>query len=104
MTSTNQDSGAGFAFAIGAYLLWGLLPFYMKAMAHIPAAEVVAHRVIWAIPVAGLVLLVTGRFTDLLVALKTPRMLAMAALTPRAAALPMNSRRVILPAVTRLVI
>jgi len=81
MTSTNQDSGAGFAFAIGAYLLWGLLPFYMKAMAHIPAAEVVAHRVIWAIPVAGLVLLVTGRFTDLLVALKTPRMLAMAALT-----------------------
>jgi chloramphenicol-sensitive protein RarD len=27
----------GFLFALSAYLLWGFLPFFMKAVAHIPA-------------------------------------------------------------------
>ena len=30
---------ARFAFALTAYLLWGFLPFFMKAVAHIPAFE-----------------------------------------------------------------
>ena len=46
--ATNGDSLSGFLFALTAYLLWGFLPFFMKAVAHIPAAEVVAH----AMPVA----------------------------------------------------
>jgi chloramphenicol-sensitive protein RarD len=53
-TLTARDSATrGFLFALSAYLLWGFLPFYMKAVAHIPAAEVVAHRIIWSVPVAG---------------------------------------------------
>ena len=43
----NGDSPRGFAFALTAYLLWGVLPFFMKAVAHIPASEVVAHRIVW---------------------------------------------------------
>ena len=35
----NTDSAQGFAFALTAYLLWGFLPFFMKAVAHIPAPE-----------------------------------------------------------------
>jgi chloramphenicol-sensitive protein RarD len=46
----------GFFYALAAYLLWGFLPFYMKAVAHIPAIEVVAHRVIWSLPIAGALL------------------------------------------------
>ena len=52
----NRDTLAGFLFALSAYLMWGFLPFYMKAVAHIPPQEVIAHRVLWSIPVAGLVL------------------------------------------------
>ena len=75
------DSPRGFAFALTAYLLWGFLPFFMKAVAHIPAAEVVAHRIIWSVPVAGLVLVWLGRTADIKAALRSPRMLAMATLT-----------------------
>lgn len=76
-----SGSARGFLFALSAYLLWGLLPFYMKAVAHIPAAEVVAHRVVWSVPVAGLVLLALGRMADIAAALRSPRTLLMAALT-----------------------
>lgn len=78
----SQDKAArGFLFALSAYLLWGFLPFYMKAVAHIPAAEVVAHRITWSVPVAGLVLLWLGRTADIRAALRSPRTLAMGALT-----------------------
>ncbi|ARO29485.1 transporter protein RarD [Rhizobium sp. NXC14] len=77
----NEDSPRGFAFALTAYLLWGFLPFYMKAVAHIPPAEVIAHRIVWSLPLAGIVLVVLGRTADIRAALRSPRMLAMGALT-----------------------
>ena len=75
------DSPRGFAFALTAYVLWGFLPFFMKAVAHIPAPEVVAHRIIWSVPLAGLVLVWLGRTADIKSALRSPRMIAMATLT-----------------------
>lgn len=77
----NEDSPRGFAFALTAYLLWGFLPIYMKAVAHISPAEVIAHRILWSLPLAGIVLLILGRTQDIAVALRSPRMLAMAAMT-----------------------
>jgi chloramphenicol-sensitive protein RarD len=77
----NEDSMRGFGFALGAYLLWGFLPVYMKALAHVPAVEIIAHRAIWSLPVAGLVLILSRRTADLKRALKTPRMVGMAAMT-----------------------
>ncbi|WKL27115.1 EamA family transporter RarD [Sinorhizobium meliloti] len=71
----------GFAFALAAYLLWGFLPFFMKAVSHIPAAEVVAHRIVWSVPLAGLVLVWLGRTQDVKVALRSPRVLMMATVT-----------------------
>ena len=75
------DSLSGFLYALSSYLLWGFLPLYMKALAHIPPVEVIAHRILWSVPVALAVLLATGRTADLRHALRTPRMLAMAAVT-----------------------
>lgn len=80
-TKPNEDSPKGLALAILAYVLWGFLPFYMKALAHIPPPEVIAHRVIWSVPIAGAVLWLTGRTADLSRALKTPRMLGMGMVT-----------------------
>ncbi len=77
----NEDSPRGFTFALTAYLLWGFLPIYMKAVAHISPAEVIAHRIVWSLPLAGIVLIVLGRTQDIRTALGSPRMLAMAALT-----------------------
>lgn len=80
-SARNEDSLSGLAFAVSAYVFWGFLPLYMKLMDHIPAEEVLAHRVIWSVPVAGLVLIVLRRTDDLMAALRTPRVLAMGLLT-----------------------
>ena len=77
----NPDTARGFGFALTAYVLWGFLPLYMKALSHIPTLEVLAHRVIWSVPIALVVLAVLGRTADLKAALTNPKMLAMAALT-----------------------
>ena len=77
----NRDTPAGFVFAVSAYLMWGVLPLYMKLLDHVPAAEVVAHRVVWSVPIAMLVLVALGRTSDLSAALASPRTLAMGVLT-----------------------
>jgi len=79
----DTDNGArrGFVLALAAYFLWGLLPFFMKAVAHLPLAEVIAHRIVWSLPIAAAVLVWLGRTADFKTALRSPRMLGMAALT-----------------------
>ncbi|WP_306118697.1 MULTISPECIES: EamA family transporter RarD [unclassified Roseitalea] len=76
-----REPASGFAFAIAGFLLWGVLPIYVKLVDHVPPVELVAHRIIWSVPVAGLVLVALGRTRDLRAALASPRTLAMAALT-----------------------
>lgn len=80
-TKTDEDSRAGLAFAVSAYLIWGGLPIYLKLMSHIPPAEVVAHRIIWSVPIAAAILMALGRTRDIRAALTSPKMLAMGALT-----------------------
>lgn len=75
------DSPRGLIYAIAAYGLWGFLPIYMKALAHIPPTEVIAHRVLWSLPIAAAVLLWQGRAAEVRDALRQPRLLGMAALT-----------------------
>jgi chloramphenicol-sensitive protein RarD len=80
-TAQGGDSLSGFFFALTAYLLWGFLPVYMKALAHVPPPEVIAHRVVWSVPIALAVLWWLGRTSDLKAAIRSPRMLGMAAVT-----------------------
>ncbi|MGQ0609930.1 MAG: EamA family transporter RarD [Paracoccaceae bacterium] len=77
----HTDTALGFAYALGAYVFWGFLPLYMKALAHVPTLEVLAHRVIWSVPVSIMVLLVLRRGADLRAALRSWRLLGMAAMT-----------------------
>jgi chloramphenicol-sensitive protein RarD len=77
----NEDSLSGVLYALAAYVMWGFLPIYMKALAHIPTPEVIAHRVLWSLPLAGVVILLMGRTRDLRTALRTPRMLGMGIVT-----------------------
>ncbi len=38
--------------ALSAYVLWGLLPVYWKAIEHVPAQEILSHRVVGSLAVA----------------------------------------------------
>jgi chloramphenicol-sensitive protein RarD len=44
--STTQSRGL--AHGIAAYSLWGLFPLYWKMLTHVPALEVLAHRIVWS--------------------------------------------------------
>lgn len=81
VASDNVDTPQGFALAISCYAFWGVFPLYLKFLDHVPAIEVVAHRVLWSIPFAGVVLVLTGRTQELKQALRTPSVLGMACLT-----------------------
>lgn len=82
MTSEAPDTARGFAFATSAYLIWGLiLPVYMKTLAAVPPLEIVAQRIVWAIPFAAAILWWLGKFEGLSPAFRSPRTLLLAALT-----------------------
>lgn len=67
------DTLQGFLYALAAYVFWGFLPIYMKLVAHLPTVEVLAHRVIWSVPIALVLLLWLGRTSDIWRALRSPR-------------------------------
>jgi len=60
MTSTTEQKldRDGVIAALTAFTFWGLVPIYYKGLQDVGAWEVLAHRVIWSIPVLLLFLLV----------------------------------------------
>ena len=38
----------GIAYALGAYIFWGLHPIYWKLLQNVPSVEIVSHRIIWS--------------------------------------------------------
>jgi chloramphenicol-sensitive protein RarD len=77
----NRDTNAGFLYAGGAYLIWSVLPLYMKLLSHVPAWEIVPHRIVWSLPLAALVIWWHGLGTDIKAAIANPRMLSLAFVT-----------------------
>lgn len=54
MTSAETDNAAretraGLLLGLSAYLLWGVMPVYFKALAHVPPGEILGHRIIWSL-------------------------------------------------------
>ncbi len=48
----------GYILGITAYLIWGLLPLYFKAIATVPSVEIIIHRVLWSALFGALLLAV----------------------------------------------
>jgi len=49
MTTTDHSrTRIGVAYALAAFLSWGLNPFYFKAVADIPTLEILGHRIVWS--------------------------------------------------------
>jgi len=53
---------AGVLAALGAYIFWGLAPLYFKLIQIVPPIEVIAHRIVWSVPLlAGFLLMRDGK-------------------------------------------
>ncbi len=71
----------GILYAAGAYLLWGLLPLYWKALHNVPSSQIVAHRLVWSLVFVGLVLTARRNWGWLGKAIRQPRVLLIFALS-----------------------
>lgn len=65
----------GTLYAVAAYVLWGLLPIYWKALADVPALQTTAHRVLWSALFVALVLGLRRDWRWLKPALRSPQVL-----------------------------
>lgn len=65
--------GAG----LGCYLIWGFIPLLFQAIGRMGVSpwEILAHRVLWSLPTAALLVGLAGQGGHLLEALKSPRTL-----------------------------
>jgi chloramphenicol-sensitive protein RarD len=60
-TPPRTDSN-GVGAALAAYIFWGLAPIYFKLIQSAPPLEIIAHRILWSVPLlAGFLLLRDGR-------------------------------------------
>jgi chloramphenicol-sensitive protein RarD len=71
MVARTQVVGA--AFAVAAFGWWGAVPLYWRTVRAVPAGEMVAHRVVWALPVLWLLLARGSRIREVVRALKDAR-------------------------------
>jgi chloramphenicol-sensitive protein RarD len=73
----------GLLFALGAYFIWGLFPIYWKTIQHVPALQLIGHRIVWSFLLLMLILSVGGNIKGLaakMTDLKILRIYALAAL------------------------
>lgn len=69
----SHSSRTGFAFAVAAYFAWGIFPVYFRAMKQVPAAEILAHRILWSAVFLSLLVTAGGRWPQLVAALRSWR-------------------------------
>jgi chloramphenicol-sensitive protein RarD len=81
MTDQHRTHRAGLLLGLGAYLMWGVLPIYFKAVDHVPAFEIVAHRIIWSLIFLALLATLWRRWPGIRAALGTGKVLLTLILT-----------------------
>jgi chloramphenicol-sensitive protein RarD len=58
---------------LGAYALWGVLPLYFKALIHVGATQIVAHRILWSLLFLGTLATLWGKWPLIRAALANRR-------------------------------
>lgn len=67
----------GIIAALCAYLMWGFLPIYFKAVQQVAALEILSHRVLWAIPFGALIIALRRQWPEVRRALTHRRTLGL---------------------------
>lgn len=65
-----SDGRTGALAALGAFLCWGVFGIYFKALGHVPAAEVLAHRILGGALFALVFQALWGRLGEITAALR----------------------------------
>ncbi|MFM6829625.1 MAG: EamA family transporter RarD [Novosphingobium sp.] len=71
----------GLAAALIAYIFWGVLPLYFRALHGVPPLELVGWRVVFTLPVCLVIVAIRKQGPQLRAAFASPRLLAQLALS-----------------------
>lgn len=78
--ATRENTRLGVFAGLTAYLIWGLVPMFFKRIAEVPADEIIAHRVVWAMVLMTAVIGFGRGFADAWRVARIPAQLARIAL------------------------
>ena len=65
-----SKNASGLPAALGAYVIWGLLPLYLILVAAVPPFEFVAWRIVWTLPFCLLIVALRRQGPELATALR----------------------------------
>lgn len=60
-----SEGQKGIIWAAGAYIVWGVLPIYWKTLQHVPSAEILTSRVLWACLFTLIIVILMGNLSTL---------------------------------------
>lgn len=69
------ETRKGVIYGLAAYLAWGVIPIYFKAVKSVPPLEVLAHRVIWSLAFLFFLIQIKRGWPAVIGALRTRRTL-----------------------------
>lgn len=64
MSQPTPTVRAGLGFGLAAYGLWGFAPLFWRQLGHVPALELLAHRVVWGLVFFALYAARAGKLGD----------------------------------------
>jgi chloramphenicol-sensitive protein RarD len=72
----SRETRLGLLYTTGAFLLWGAVPVYWKTLQHVPALEILAHRIVWSLVFVAIWMTIRRRWPDLREVFRRPRTVA----------------------------
>ena len=63
-SADRDETRSGVTAGLIAYSLWGVFPVYFKIIESVAPAEVLAHRIVWAVPFGALILLLRRQWPE----------------------------------------
>ena len=76
-----RRTAIGVTTALSAFLIWGFVPVFFKAIGHIPALEILAHRVVWTLAILIVLVAALGRLREVAASLTDRRRLGILLVT-----------------------
>lgn len=73
--NTTTPRSSGIWYAVGAYVLWGMLPLYFLSLKPVGAWELVSMRILFSVGFCALLILITRSWRRFWSLLKNPRVL-----------------------------
>lgn len=64
-----QRARNGVIAGLVAYFMWGVLPVYFKLVAEVTSMEVLAHRIVWAVPFGAMIIAARHQWPEVKAAL-----------------------------------